>query len=60
MLFIPLPTHSPRKSSEHELDWEWLYGSLASGTYRIQKSVTDFRATGDYDKYTVYAEFILN
>ena len=51
---------SPKKSSEHELDWEWLYGSLASGTYRIQKSVTDFRATGDYDKYTVYAEFILN
>lgn len=53
-------TLSPKISSERELDWEWLYGSLAPGTYRIQKNVMDFREPGDYDKYTVYAEFILN
>lgn len=46
--------------SERELDWEWLYGALAPGTYRIRKSILDFRGTGDYDKYTAYAQFILN
>lgn len=53
-------TISTGDSSEQELNWEWLYGTLAPGTYRIKKSVLDFRAPGDYDKYTVYAQFILN
>lgn len=47
-------------STEQVLDWEWLYGTLAPGTYRIKKSVLDFRATGDYNTYTVYAQFLLN
>lgn len=47
-------------NSERELDWEWLYGALAPGTYRIKKSIQDFRGSGDYDKYTAYAQFILN
>ncbi|MDE6053922.1 MAG: hypothetical protein K2G55_09205 [Lachnospiraceae bacterium] len=47
-------------TSEQELNWEWLYGTLAPGTYRIKKSVLDFRKTGDFDKYTVCAQFILN
>lgn len=47
-------------STEQMLDWEWLYGTLAPGTYRIKKRVLDFRATGDYDTYTVYAQFLLN
>lgn len=47
-------------SSEQELNWEWLYGTLAPGTYRIRKSIQDFRGSGDFDKYTVYAQFILN
>lgn len=47
-------------TSEQELDWEWLYGALAPGTYRIAKGIMDFRDTGDYDKYTVYAQFVLN
>lgn len=46
--------------AEQELNWEWLYGTLAPGTYRIRKGLLDFRATGDYDKYTVYAQFLLN
>ncbi len=46
--------------SEQELHWEWLYGTLAPGTYRIRKNILDFRGTGDYDKHTVYAQFILN
>lgn len=46
--------------TEAELPWEWLYGELEAGQYRVKKSITDFRGTGDYDKYTVYAHFILN
>ncbi|MBD5519657.1 MAG: hypothetical protein HDR03_00215 [Lachnospiraceae bacterium] len=46
--------------TEVELPWEWLYGELAAGEYRIKKRVMDFRGSGDYDVYTVYAQFILN
>jgi len=42
---------------EWEADWEWLYGSLEPGHYRIGKEIMDFRATGDYDKEMYYAEF---
>lgn len=46
--------------NEEKLSWEWLYGELAAGQYRIKKRVMDFRESGDYDVYTVYAQFILN
>ena len=42
---------------EWEVDWEWLYGSLEPGHYRIGKEIMDFRGTGDYDKEMYYAEF---
>lgn len=45
--------------TERALNWEWLYGQLAPGEYRIGKSILDFRKTADYDKYTIYAYFIL-
>lgn len=48
------------ESSEQELNWEWLYGELAPGEYRIRKKISDFRETGDYDTYTVYTHFFLN
>ncbi len=48
------------ETREQELDWEWLYGKLAPGEYRIGKDVDDFRATGDFDQYMIYAQFILN
>ena len=46
--------------SEREIDWEWLYGELEPGEYRIGKSVLDSVESGNYDKYMVYAHFILN
>lgn len=46
--------------TRRELNWEWLYGELAPGEYRIRKSVMDFRGPGDYDTYEIYAQFILN
>lgn len=36
--------------SEVELSWEWLYGSLPTGQYRLVKQFMDFRGTGDYDE----------
>lgn len=45
------------KNAEFELNWEWLYGKLPAGTYRICKEFMDFRGTGDYDTAPFYAEF---
>ncbi|MCM1263170.1 MAG: hypothetical protein NC313_10660 [Butyrivibrio sp.] len=50
---------APDSETEKELDWKWFYGELAPGNYRIKKTVDDFRETGDFDIYTIYAEFIL-
>ena len=46
--------------SEKEVDWHWLYGELAPGEYRIGKSILDSVESGKFDKYMVYAHFILN
>lgn len=43
--------------TEWEVNWEWLYGKLSEGKYRIGKEITDFRDTGDYDTAIYYAEF---
>lgn len=40
-----------------DVNWEWLYGILPSGKYRINKVVMDFRQTGDYDEKIYSAEF---
>ena len=44
-------------TSEWSTDWEWLYGALDEGEYRIVKDILDFRGTGDYDTYILAAEF---
>ena len=48
-----------QKDSPYEavIDFEWLYGKLEPGRYRIVKTVTDFRGTGDFTDYTFTAEF---
>lgn len=43
--------------STFDVDWEWLYGKLPSGDYRIGKEFMNFRGTGDFDKEVIYAEF---
>ncbi len=42
--------------TELKVDWEWLYGELGSGHYRLKKEFTDLRAPGDFDKeqYELY------
>ena len=44
--------------TEWEVNWSRLYGELPAGSYRISKSVMDFRGTGDYDTKTYYAALI--
>ena len=39
------------------LSWDWLYGNLPEGQYRIVKEFMDFRSSGDYDKENYYADF---
>ena len=46
--------------TERDIDWNWLYGELVSGEYRIGKGVDDFIESGNFDNYMVYAHFILN
>ena len=36
-----------------------LYGELSPGSYRLGKSVMDFRGTGDYDQRDYYAAFVI-
>ena len=43
--------------TEWEIDWEWLYGTLLAGKYRLGKEIMDFRGPGDYDIQMIYAEF---
>ncbi|MCI8401346.1 MAG: hypothetical protein HFI38_04510 [Lachnospiraceae bacterium] len=42
---------------EWEIDWEYLYGELPAGTYRIIKRIDDFRKNGDFDSEECWAEF---
>ncbi len=50
-------TISGDRDSEFQVGWEWLYGKLEPGEYRIEKSVDDFRKTADYDQYRIYGYF---
>ena len=51
-----------QKDSPYEtvINFEWLYGKLEPGRYRIVKTVMDFRRTGDYTNYVFAAEFDLS
>ena len=44
-------------TTELRLDWEYLYGTLPSGRYRVSKSIMDFRVPGGYDEHVYYHEF---
>ena len=46
--------------TDFKIDWEWLYGELEPGEYRIGKEVIDFVESGSYDKYMLYVHFIIN
>ncbi|MBQ7564029.1 MAG: hypothetical protein IJT16_08570 [Lachnospiraceae bacterium] len=41
-----------------ETNWEWLYGRLPKGTYRISKTILDSYDNG-YDEYVLYGKFLI-
>ena len=41
----------PSENEEFTIDWDWLYGNLDTGEYRIVKKLLDFRDTGDFDGF---------
>ena len=46
-------------TTKWDVNWEWLYGQLSAGEYRIGKEIMNFKDTGDYDTKLIYAEFII-
>lgn len=47
----------PGAVTRWKVDWEWLYGYLDPGSYRISKIIMDFRSAGKYTEKTYSAEF---
>lgn len=47
-------------TTEWEIDWSWLYGELSPGTYRIGKTVVDFKESGASESQIYFAEFEIN
>ena len=52
-------TISKGSDTQYEYNWEWLYGALAPGEYRLGVNILSLRAPGDYDTYTAYAHFLI-
>ncbi len=49
---------SPQSETEKtDVNWEWLFGELESGTYLFTKGILNFRGTGDFDDYNIGAKF---
>ncbi len=47
------------ESTEFEINWEWIYGELPGGTYRLMKEFMDFRGTANYNTFEYWVEFEL-
>lgn len=45
--------------TEMPVTWEFIYGPLEKGYYRLNKEVTDFRVAGDFDKQLYHAYFTI-
>ncbi len=53
-------TIMPGQDNVFDTDWSNLYGELSPGEYRISKEVQLWRAPGDYDTKTYFAEFTID
>ncbi len=45
--------------TEMKIDWQYGYGELKPGFYRLKKEIMDFRAAGNYDKKTYEVYFTI-
>lgn len=41
------------------MTWEWMYGELPAGEYRVVTKIHDYRAPGDFDEYYLAEEFTI-
>ena len=57
---LQLFTVEKNQDTEFNIDWEWLYGKLGPGKYRLEKEIMDVRESGNHDDYTYYVEFEIN
>ena len=48
-----------RELRQAEVGWEWLYGKLSKGQYRIIKNNLDVRSVGDYTVHYLSVEFVM-
>ncbi len=46
-------------TTQWSIDWEWLYGELSTGTYRIGKSISDSVEGLISEKQSYYATFVI-
>lgn len=51
---VPLNT-----DTEFKIDWEWLYGELKPGTYRLVKGFTEMRENGNHIDAEYWVEFVI-
>lgn len=49
----------PNDTTKWDVNWDFLYGELGPGQYRIQKEIMNFRGPGDYTQKPYYAEFAI-
>jgi len=56
---LPAFSLKSKETTELELNWENGYGKLASGDYRIIKSIDIEKEDGTFDTFYVSAEFIV-
>ena len=50
--FIPM-----EGTKEFDINWNWIFGELPSGTYRLIKEFINFRETANYDSCEYWVEF---
>ncbi|MBO5999531.1 MAG: hypothetical protein J6P87_07565 [Lachnospiraceae bacterium] len=48
----------PDAENDWAVNWKWLYGEIEPGDYRIRKSISVWRAPGDFDRYEICAHFL--
>lgn len=53
----PISEIAEEETREFEINWEWIFGELQSGTYRLIKNFMDFRETANYDSADFWVEF---
>ena len=50
-------TFPKEETKEFDINWNWIFGELPAGTYRLIKEFMDFRGTANYDTFEYWVEF---